>query len=97
ADCAHPASCARESDQAWVPGWRPALPVRLVLRVPISGVGGDQMADPPQRSTRPDPEPGRDDEPEDPSPEGAIVDLTDAGDQQAEHGGQSSVSHCSLL
>jgi hypothetical protein len=51
-----------------------------LLGIVISCVGCDEMADPAEKASGPDPKTGRDDQPEDPAPDRAIIDLTYARD-----------------
>ena len=41
------------------------------------------MTDPAQKATGTDPEAGGDDQPEDPTPGGTVIELTDPGDNEA--------------
>src|SRR5690349_13048606 len=50
----------------------------------VGGHCGEDMADPAEQAARPDPHPGRDDEPEDATPEVAVIKLTEAGQNRAE-------------
>ena len=58
---------------------------RMILGVGVSGVGGNDVADPAERAAASDPEPRGHDQPEDAAPEVAVVELPDARDDQAEH------------
>lgn len=51
------------------------------------------MTDPAQHSAAADPEARRDDQPEDASPECAIVDLADTGNEEAQNRGRSWFAH----
>lgn len=54
--------------------------IAITLRLPIRLIGGDHMADPAERAARPDPEPWRDNKPEDRPKDAPIIDLTKTGD-----------------
>ena len=56
----------------------------LELGAPMGRVGGHQVERPTEEPGRANPEPWRHDQPEDAAQEIAVVDLPDAGDQQAE-------------
>ena len=48
---------------------------RVVFRVRVSGVGGDEVADPTERAAGANPEAGRNDEPENPGEDAPVVKL----------------------
>ncbi len=53
----------------------------------IRGDGGDHVAHPAEHAPGADPHAGSDDQPEDPAQEIPVVELSQAGEQGAEHGG----------
>src|SRR6187200_1012428 len=53
--------------------------------------GRDDVAHPAEQAARPDPEAWRHDQPEQPAKEVAVVELSDAGHDQAEHRGEPRV------
>src|SRR5688500_5289123 len=53
--------------------------------------GRNHMTDPPEEPARSDPQPGRDDQPENPPQEIAVVELAEAGNDRAEHGRDARV------
>src|SRR5438477_11372548 len=53
----------------------------------------EQVANPTERAPCPDPEPRRDDEPEDAPQELAVVDLPDTGHDERQHGSVSRSVH----
>ena len=55
-------------------------------------VGGDEVADPPEETPAADPEAGRDDEPEGAAQEIAVINLSDPGNDEAEHGGHARMA-----
>src|SRR5262245_1427452 len=63
----------------------------------MRGVGGDQVADPAEQPAGADPEARRDHEPEEAAQELAVVDLSHAWHDQAEHGGGAGILHGRLL
>ena len=62
-------------------------------RFPVGGDGGNDMADPAQKTTRSDPQAGGDDQPENSPPEMAVIKLPHTGNQEAQHCGIASTCH----
>lgn len=63
-------------------------PAVLDFSTTVRGERGDEMAHPAEQAARPEPHPGRDDEPEEASQKVAVVDLSHAWNEQAEDRGQ---------
>ena len=55
----------------------------MITRVAVGGVGRDDVADPAKQATRSDPQARRNDEPQDPSQEATVIELSDPGDDRA--------------
>src|SRR5262245_55560899 len=62
--------------------WHPTI---LGLCAVVCGVRSDQVERPSEEASRTNPEAWCDDEPEDAAQKISVVDLTNAGDEQAEH------------
>ena len=54
----------------------------MILGVGVSGVGGNDVADPPEGAARANPEAWRDDQPKNAGEYAAVVKLPDAGDDE---------------
>ena len=65
----------------------------MTFGIAVGGVRRDHVRDPAEETARADPEAGRDDQPEEAAPEGAVVDLADAGNDEAEDGGSTGGVH----
>jgi hypothetical protein len=63
------------------------------LGAPVRGVRRREMTDPSEHAARPNPEARRDDEPENPTQEVTVVDLTDARNNQREHCREAGLAH----
>ena len=57
----------------------------MTLRIVIGGVRSKQMTNPPEQAARPNPESGCDDQPEDTTPNPAVVDLSYARNDQTQN------------
>ena len=55
----------------------------MIACVGVGGVGRDDMADPTQQAACADPQPRRDDQPQDTGQEATVVELSDSGDDRA--------------
>src|SRR5690606_20853964 len=65
----------------------------LVLAAAVSGRRRDGVADEAQQPSCPEPESGRDDEPEESPQNVTVVDLSDAGDDEGQDGGNTGLRH----
>ena len=66
---------------------------RIVFGVAVSTPCGDQMYDPPEHTGRADPRKTREDEPDDPDNDPAVVYLTDSGYQQTQNSSNQGFTH----
>ena len=66
---------------------------RVVLGVGVSGVGGNDVADPAERAAGANPEAGRDDQPEDSREPAAVVNLADAGNKKTQKSCGKWIAH----
>src|SRR5262249_47809832 len=76
-------------DQAGLLGHEAAVLVECAL---VRRERRDDVADPPEHAAGADPESGRDDQPEDRAEKIAVVDLPDARNDDAEHGGDTRIA-----
>src|SRR6185503_15517200 len=69
------------------------MPDRMILGVGVSGVGGNDVADPAERAAGANPEAGRDDQPEDSREPAAVVNLADAGNKKTQKSCGKWIAH----
>src|SRR5690606_1330225 len=69
------------------------LPVWGAPGVPVGRVSRDQVTDPTEKAAGAKPQSRRDDQPEDAPDPRAVVDLANAGDDQAEQPGRDGIPH----
>ena len=65
---------------------------QLIAGVAVSGVGSDDVAHPSQQATSADPQPRRDDQPQDASQDAAVVELPHSGDDRTQNCCQSRIT-----
>src|SRR5215203_487237 len=65
----------------------------VIASVAVSGVGRDDVAHPSEQATSADPQPRRDDKPQDASQDAAVVELPHSGDDRTQNCCQSRITH----
>jgi hypothetical protein len=65
----------------------------VIAGVGVCGVGRYEVADPPEQPARADPQPRRDDKPQDAGEDALVIELPDPGDDQTENCCQRGITH----
>jgi hypothetical protein len=65
----------------------------VIAGVGVCGVGRYEVADPPEQPARADPQPRRDDKPQDAGEDAPVIELPDPGDDQTENRCQRGITH----
>src|ERR687898_958982 len=77
--------------------WSPFLILGLtqpvITGIRVGGVGRDDVRYPAEQATSADPKSRRDDQPQDAGQDAPVVELPDSGDDRAQNGCQSGITH----
>jgi hypothetical protein len=68
------------------------LTYAMITGVAVSGVGSDDVAHPSEQASSADPQPRRDDQPQDAGQDAPVVELPDSGDDRTKNRCQSGIS-----